>query len=142
MVALFAKPVPVISMIFNEGLDLIYEKHSHLIEHWNHNLLSPLKLEEYAASVSAKGIPSDNCFGFVDGIVRPISRPEMNQRLVFNGHKRIHAIKFQSVVTPNGMIANMFGPLGKINCSFTPPPLSHMNISPLYCEFLVNGRNE
>jgi hypothetical protein len=37
-----------------------------------------------------------------------------NQRTVYNGHKRIHAIKFQSVVTPNGLIANLFGPVGKV----------------------------
>ena len=34
----------------------------------------------------------------------------VNQQLVFNGHKRIHALKYQSVVTPNGLIANLFGP--------------------------------
>lgn len=26
------------------------------------------------------------------------------------GHKRVHAIKFQSVVAPNGLIANLYGP--------------------------------
>ena len=28
-----------------------------------------------------------------------------------NGHKKVHAIKFQSVVAPNGLIANLFGPV-------------------------------
>ncbi|XP_038069925.1 uncharacterized protein LOC119739165 isoform X1 [Patiria miniata] len=28
---------------------------------------------------------------------------------VYNGHKRTHALKYQSVVTTNGLIANMFG---------------------------------
>lgn len=63
--------------------------------------------------VHKKGAPLDNCFGFVDGTVRPISRPECNQRIVYNGHERIHAIKFQSIVTPDGMIANMFGPVDR-----------------------------
>ena len=27
-----------------------------------------------------------------------------------NGHKRVHGIKFQSVVTPDGLIANLFPP--------------------------------
>ena len=31
--------------------------------------------------------------------------------IVYNGHKKAHALKFQSVVTPNGLIANMFGPM-------------------------------
>ena len=29
---------------------------------------------------------------------------------MYNGHKRVHAIKCQSVVTPNGVIANLSGP--------------------------------
>ena len=52
-----------------------------------------------------------NCFGFVDGTVRPCSRPGQNQRILFNGHKRIHALKFQSVVIPNGLIFNLHGPV-------------------------------
>ncbi|CAH3172856.1 unnamed protein product [Porites lobata] len=33
------------------------------------------------------------------------------QRVVYNGHKRVHALKFQSVVVPNGLIANLYGPV-------------------------------
>ena len=33
------------------------------------------------------------------------------QRSLYNGHKRVHAIKFQSVVAPNGLIANLYGQL-------------------------------
>lgn len=56
------------------------------------------------------GAPLGNCFGFVDGTVRPISRLDENQRIVYNGHKRVlHALKFQSVAVPNGLIANLFG---------------------------------
>ena len=52
-----------------------------------------------------------NCFGFVDGTVRPCSRPRQNQRILFNGHKRMHALKFQLVVFPNGLICNLYGPV-------------------------------
>ena len=47
----------------------------------------------------------------MDGTVRPIFRASMNQRAVYNGHKRVHSLKFQSVLAPNGMIANLFGPV-------------------------------
>ena len=30
---------------------------------------------------------------------------------MYNGHKRVHAFKFQSVIAPNGLIANFFGPV-------------------------------
>ncbi|KAK3722869.1 hypothetical protein QZH41_020457 [Actinostola sp. cb2023] len=65
----------------------------------------------YADAISAKGAPFDNCFGFVDGTVRPISKPSDRQRVMYNGHKRIHAIKFQSVALPNGLIGNLYGPV-------------------------------
>ena len=41
---------------------------------------------------------------------RGIARPKYNQRVMYNGYKRVHSIKFQSVVTPNGLIANLAGP--------------------------------
>ena len=34
----------------------------------------------------------------------------VSQRILYNGHKRVHSIKFQSVVIPNGLISNVFGP--------------------------------
>ena len=54
-----------------------------------------------------------NPLGFIDGTVRPISRPGNGQRIVHNGHKRVHGLKFQSIALPNGLIGNIFGPVGK-----------------------------
>ena len=68
----------------------------------------------YADAVHSKGAVLDNCFGFIDGTVRPISRSMSNQRVVYKyGHKRVHALKFQAVSLPNGLIANIYGPVGK-----------------------------
>ena len=59
-------------------------------------------------------------FGFVDGTVRGIARPKNNQRQVYSGHKRVHALKLQNVTLPNGMIANLSGPYeGRRHDSFT-----------------------
>ena len=80
---------------------------------WNHTILDPVSLERYAEAVYDKGAALDNCIGFIDGTVRPICRPGEFQRVVYNGHKRVHALKFQSFTLPNGMIANMYGPVGK-----------------------------
>ena len=82
---------------------------------WNDSILDPYSLERYSNAITAKGSPLDNCFGFVDGTVRPISKPGENQRIVYNGHKRVHGIKFQSVAIPKGLIGNMYGPVGKGN---------------------------
>ena len=65
----------------------------------------------YAHVIHNKGSPLNNCWGFIDGTVRPVCRPGKNQRVLYNGYKRVHAIKFQSVVAPNGMMANLYGPI-------------------------------
>ena len=109
----FARPVPVISMITNILIDYISEIHSRRITHWNREILDADHLEMYAAAITSRDSPLHNCFGFIDGTVRPIARPGENQRILYNGQKWVHAIKFQSVVLPNGLIGNMYGPLGE-----------------------------
>ena len=113
MIPIFGRPVPELCMICNTVTDWIYAHHGHRITQWNRTILNPLELEKYAEAVFNKGAPLSNCFGFVDGTVRPITRPGENQRLLYNGHKRVHGLKFQSVVLPNGLIAHLYGPVGK-----------------------------
>ena len=85
MVPRFARPVPVMSMVTNEMLDYIYTVHSHRIINWNPAVLNPQALQT----------------------------PDNNQRIVYNGHKRVHALKFQSLALPNGLIGHLYGPVGK-----------------------------
>lgn len=113
LISTFARPVPVLCMICNYMIDFIYETHNHRLLQWNNQVLNANALETYATAITAKGSPLNNCFGFIDGTVRPICRPGENQQIVYNGHKRIHALKFQSVALPNGIIGNLFGPVGK-----------------------------
>ena len=114
MIPRFGRSVPELSLILGEVLEFIYENHCYLLRDMNQPWLDSIHLEEYANAVYRKGAALDNCWGFVDGTVRPISRPGEHQRVMFNGHKRVHAIKFQSVVAPNGLIANLYGPVGKL----------------------------
>lgn len=113
MIPRFGRPVSVLSLVTNRVVDYIYETHAHRITQWNANLLNPDAIQSYAEVISGKGSPLDNCFGFIDGTVWPVSRPRIGQRAVYNGHKRIHALKFQSLALPNGLIGNIFGPVGK-----------------------------
>ena len=110
MIHLFARPVPELCMLHNVVLEWVFENHGHHLTSWNQPFLSSVCLEQYAQAIRRMGSPLPNCFGFVDGTVRPIARPDENQRVVYNGHKRVHALKFQSLVTPNGLIANLSGP--------------------------------
>ena len=91
-----------------------FNNHSHRISQWNDDILNPQMLREYADVIHAKGAPLENCFGFIDGTVRSIARPDQQQRIVYNGHKRVHSLKFRSVALPNGLIGNMYGPVGML----------------------------
>ena len=101
-------------MISNQVTKYIYELHGHRVLQWNLELLQPNNLQHFANAIAQKGAALHNCFGFVDGTVRPICRPGKNQRFVYNRHKRVHSLKFQSVTLSNGIIANLFGPVGYI----------------------------
>ena len=114
----FGRPVPEICMIANYVMETVYSLHHHHLTAWNHTLMSPPLLQRYADAIQRKGSALPNCFDFIDRIVTPICRPQENQGIVYNGHKRVHGLKYQSVALPCGMIANMYGPVGNGNYSF------------------------
>ena len=104
--------MPEISMISSEVVDWMYTTHGHKITQWNHHLLNLVALSQFADVISNKGAALERSFGFIDGTVRPISRLGANQRIVHNGRKRVHALEFQSVALPNGLIDHLYGPFG------------------------------
>lgn len=112
MLAIFGRSVPQISMISNQVTDWIYNTHGHKVTQWNHGMLNPPLIATYADAVHSKEAALDNCFGFTDRTVRHISRPMSNQRVVFNGHNRVHTLKFQAITLSDGLIANIYGPVG------------------------------
>ena len=85
------------------------------IEWFNQSLLRPDLLESYGEAIYRKGSALNNVWGLIDGTTRPCARPWRDQRLVYNGHKRHHCLKYQSITSPNGIIANLFGPL-EVRC--------------------------
>ena len=111
MVPRFGRPVPQLCMITNRMMDYLFDEYSHLLADLNQPWLSRDRLGHFAATIHDKGAPLENCWGFIDGTVRPLCKPDENQRILYNGHKRLHGIKFQSVVAPNGLIASVFGPV-------------------------------
>ena len=73
-------------------IDDVYDRFKDLLTELDLVWLNP---ELFSAAVAAKGAALNNCWGFIDGTVRPIARPKRNQRIMFSGHKRVHCIKFQ-----------------------------------------------
>ena len=61
----------------------------------------------YANAIYSWGASLPNSWDFVDGTIRPICRPSDIPTIVYRCHKQVHGLKFQSVVTPIGMIANL-----------------------------------
>ena len=111
MIPRFARSVPELCIISNDIMDYLYHNFHHKLTSLNQPWLAPARLEEFFNTISQSGTALQNCWGFIDGTVRPVCRPWELQRVLCNVHKRVHAIKFQSVVTPNGLDANLYGPV-------------------------------
>ena len=106
----FGRPVSQLCMVANLVVDYVNDRFGYLLTDLDQPWLSRQCLKIFADSIHNKGAALDNCWGFIGGTVRPICRPNQHQIIFYNGHKRQHAIKFLSVVTPNRMIANLYGP--------------------------------
>ena len=84
MVSTFGRNPTEICLIFNKILDTVYNNHYHRLETWNQLFLQLHFLQQYADAINARGAPLENCFGFIDGILNKIDRPQRDQRVVYN----------------------------------------------------------
>ena len=109
-IRLFGRSDDEISRFCSHVAAHLYSNFKGLFSNLNARRLIPRKLKELSQAISAQGAPLQNVWGFVDGTVRPICRPGIHQRQVYNGHKRVHALKFQSVSTADGIIVHLTGP--------------------------------
>jgi nuclease HARBI1 len=75
--------------------------------------LSIDRVHEYSDVVSAHtdGVITD-VWGFVDGTLRYMCRPNEMQEASYSGHKHTHGQKFQSIISPDGLIVSLLGPYG------------------------------
>ena len=95
----FGQPVPVLSMVFGSVTNHMYTIHGHRIADYSHSILDPILPQVYTNAVFAKGAAFDNCFGFVDGTVRPFCRPgEIRCKGSCTKGTSGDGLKFQSVV--------------------------------------------
>ena len=105
------RPLSVLCLATNRVVD--FAAHHRRVADWNLAVLNPPAQQTYADCIRQHGAPLNNCVGFIDRTVRPIARPGTNQRILYNGHKRMHSLKFQAVAISNGLIAHLYGPVGK-----------------------------
>lgn len=111
LVAEFGRHQTELSIICNEMVYYVHKTWNHLLDSFNQNWLCLESLRAFAEAIFEKDCPLDNCFGFIDGVLKPCARPIYNQRSIYNGKDRTHGLKYQSVMMPNGLIGNLYGPV-------------------------------
>ena len=110
----FGRSKAALSLIFNETLLWFTATWGHLLENpFVRPYFTPALVNRYVDAVAARAQVNLRVWGFIDGTLRRICRPGVAQQLFYNGHKRWHGIKFQAVVTPDGLITHLYGPHGR-----------------------------
>ena len=109
----FGRHAAQLSEIFWEGLESFLETRQHLIMSAIDPAFIASRASLYAEKIKDKCHALDNFMGFIDGTVIAIARPSRNevQNVAYNGHKRKHALKFQAVTTPDGLLLHAAGPI-------------------------------
>ena len=91
----FGRSVPQICMAANFITEIIYSRCCYLLTELNHN----------------SGATLENCWSFIDGTVRPNCRPGKNQKVALMVTKWCMLLSFKLLLPPNGLIANLYGPV-------------------------------
>lgn len=104
----FGKSRSFISSICGDIVKHLYHRF-HAFLKWDSQRLTGQKLKQYADSIRGRS-GADSIWGFLDGTLKPISRPLDDQRLFYSGHKHHHGIKYIGVVTPDGLISCLSSP--------------------------------
>ena len=110
---LFGKFGPQLSEILWKAIEHLLGSRGHLLTGSICATYLEPRLPCFAAAINRISKTLPNCVGFIDETVLGIARPRgtLAPRFVHNGHKRKHALKYQAVNTPDGMIAHLYGPL-------------------------------
>ena len=91
-------------------IEHVHSHHSHLIDErafiaWED------RFADFAAALRNTGVALPNLIGFIDGKLQYVCRPGRYQHVLYSGHKRVHGIKFQGIVFPNGIQPFPYGPI-------------------------------
>lgn len=97
-------------MCVDVQVEHVHRQFPHLIDERSFTSWAP-QFDEFATAFVSKGVPIDNLIGFIDGKLWPVCRPGRYQHVLYSGHKRIHGLKTQGLIFPNGISPYMFGPV-------------------------------
>ncbi|RPA94495.1 hypothetical protein L873DRAFT_1830295 [Choiromyces venosus 120613-1] len=97
-----------LSVIFNDLVAYLISRYAEKLV-WDRERLTISMLCQYAEAVKCvTGLPG--IWGFVDGTMRPFCCPGEDQNVFYSGYKKTHVFKFQSIVTPDGLLSSLIGP--------------------------------
>ena len=111
---LFGLQTSQLSEVFWEGMQHFLAERSKLILGEPVGSFWAPRFEECGEAVEKKSNAFENVVAFIDGTNLAVSRPSgenIDQRVLYNGHKRKHCIKFQALTTPCGMAMHVAGPI-------------------------------
>ncbi|KAH9110824.1 hypothetical protein AeMF1_014509 [Aphanomyces euteiches] len=97
----------VVKLLYSQWKDLLF---------FNRKLVQN-NVDRYCQAITAKGAPTTNVFGFIDGTKVQICRIKSTgngdnlQKQVYSGHKRLHCLSYQAVTVHDGICVHFFGPV-------------------------------
>ena len=107
---LFGRIASALCHIFYAIVAMTMEKWGANLTEWRVEFMSE-RAALYAEKIEGTSAYLDRCVGFINGTAIFIARPGGGlQRACYSGRKRKHAVKFQSVLTPVGLVFHLFGP--------------------------------
>ena len=70
-----------------------------------------MKLAKFGTAVAAKSAPLYVVVAPIDGALQKNAHPSNNQQLVYNGWKHIHCLKYHALMSPDGIVIHIYGPV-------------------------------
>ena len=106
MVPMFGSSTSELCEIFNTTLHDVYTRHAFRVQTLNQPWV------DHDAFVHAVflhgGLPY--IWAFIDGTIKKVCKPGVGQQHLYSGHKRVHGVKYQHTMAPNGLVVHCFGP--------------------------------
>lgn len=97
-----------LSTVLNNTILHFYKRYRKMLA-WDKKRLTWAQLSVYSQAIHNPG--GGSCFwGFIDGILNATCRPMLDQQEFYSVHKRKHGYKYQSIVTPDGLVSRLMGP--------------------------------
>jgi hypothetical protein len=98
-----------ISTIFNDVAVFLYQRFKTRL-FFDRRRLIQRRMEWFARAIEQQG-GGDRVWGWIDGTISRICRPIDNQRAFYSGYKKHHGYKYQGLITPDGIISSLAGPI-------------------------------